>query len=74
MKQSIITALTLGLALSMNACNKDKEPETPDAVDEDGTMEEAGEWTDDAAEDTGDAFEDAADETEDEFDGDPQTD
>jgi hypothetical protein len=83
MKKLTNTLLALCLALPALACDKQESPETP--ADEDGPMEEAGEWTDDAAEDTedalesaaeetGDALEEAGEETDDELDGDPATD
>lgn len=62
------------VALMTLACNKNKEPESPDAVDNDGPMEDAGEWTDEAAEDVGETTEETADDVGDEFDGDPNTD
>jgi hypothetical protein len=62
-------------------CNKNaSDSDTPDSVDEDGPMEEAGEWTDEAAEDVGEGMEEAAEETKetaeeigDDLDGDPET-
>jgi hypothetical protein len=70
-------------ALGTLSCSKKgKDAEASDPTDaDDGPMEKAGAWTDEAAEDTGDAVEDAADDTEDageeaddEVDGDPKTD
>jgi hypothetical protein len=68
MKMNLMTIAALFASLSVTACNKDKGAESPD----DGPMEEAGEWTDDAAEDTADAVDEAAEETSDELD-DPET-
>ncbi len=57
-------AFVSSLALSLWACGGDQaEPQTPDAVDQDGPAEEAGEWTDEAAEDVADETEEAVDET-----------
>lgn len=84
MKNTTGTLLALSLAFSAFACDKQATPETADTAEE-GPMEEAGEWTDEAVEDTGEAFEEAGEETgdaleeageetDDELDGDPATD
>lgn len=67
--KATIKAILLSLALSAVACGgSNKEADSPDAVDSDGAMEEAGEEIDDAAEDAGDSMEEAADDVEDEMD------
>jgi hypothetical protein len=61
----ITRSLLVSLALSAVACGgSGKEAETPDAVDEDGAMEEAGEEMDEAAEEMGDEMEEMGDEME----------
>lgn len=80
MKKTVIFAGLLSMSFA-TACNKNaSDTETADAVDQDGPMEEAGEWTDDAAEDAGDEMDAAADETKetadevaDDLDGNPET-
>lgn len=57
---STLTLLMVCL-ISLPACTKNqKDAESA----QDGPMEEAGEWTDDAAKDAGDAAKDVAEETE----------
>lgn len=74
--QCIYLALT---SLAFMACNKDKEADSPDSVedysdDRDGTNYESTEDPEEALEETEEEIEDAADEVEDEVDGDPTTD
>ena len=68
-----ILTSTLGVclaAVSTAACGGDqKEAESPDAFENEGPMEEAGEEIDETASDASEAVENAADETEDAFDG-----
>lgn len=72
--------VALCLAFSAMACDKQKSPETADAIEE-GPIEETQEWSEEAADDTEDAFEEAREETEDaleeagdEMDDNPATD
>lgn len=71
---SSASALLIAAGLSVACGGSQKEADTPDALDEDGPMEEAGEATDDAMEEAGDAMDDAAEETEEAFDGESDSD
>lgn len=75
------SCLAIFLMSFATGCNKNAtDTDTADAVEEDGPMEEAGEWTDETAEDVGEGMEEAAEETKetaeeigDDLDGDPET-
>lgn len=57
----LLATLVLGSTLVLSGCTKNqKDAESA----EDGPMENAGEWTDDAAEDTAEGAEEAAEEVE----------
>lgn len=61
----VTSTLVLGSSLMIACGGGHKEAESPDALDNDGPMEEAGEAVDDAADDTKEAADDAVDNTDD---------
>ncbi len=72
MKSLLISSIVLATGLSTLACNKQKEPDTADDMED--AADDVEDAADEMADDTEDAFDDAAEETEDELDGDPTTD
>jgi hypothetical protein len=65
------TVVLIALAGMAVACGGNKKSsDTPDVVDNDGPVEEAGEAVDEAADDTAEAVDEAADDTQEAVKGD----
>jgi hypothetical protein len=64
------TFVLAGLAAMAIACGGNKKSsDTPDVIDNDGPVEEAGEAVDEAADDTAEAVDEAADDTKEAVEG-----
>lgn len=64
----VVSTLVAGAPLMIACGGGHKNADSPDALDNDGAMEEAGEAVDDAADDAEDAADEAAENTEDAID------